>query len=162
MLDRASAIPEHILINWQHTVDVMADVFEVPAGLIMRVRPGQLEVLVAARKEGNPYRASETAELNTGLYCESVMDTRAMLHVPNALDDVHWKDNPDVSLDMIAYLGVPPRCQNGCRSDRFGKLGGDYWSKDWHDTDKNLKIGRSQGCFRQRIRRPRIWRTKLA
>lgn len=107
MLDRASAIPEHILINWQHTVDVMADVFEVPAGLIMRVRPGQLEVLVAARKEGNPYRASETAELNTGLYCESVMDTRAMLHVPNALDDVHWKDNPDVSLDMIAYLGVP-------------------------------------------------------
>lgn len=107
MVDTASAIPEHVLINWQHTVDVMAEVFEVPAGLIMRVGPGQLEVLVAARTEGNPYRASETADLNTGLYCESVMDTRALLYVPNALDDVRWKDNPDVSLNMVAYLGVP-------------------------------------------------------
>lgn len=107
MLDTALAIPEHMLINWQHTVDVMADVFDVPAGLIMRVKPGQLEVLVAARKEGSPYRVLDTVELNTGLYCESVMDTRDLLHVPNALNDVQWKNNPDVSLDMIAYLGVP-------------------------------------------------------
>jgi len=107
MLDPASTIPEYVLANWQHTVDVMAEVFEVPAGLIMRVRPGQIEVLVAAQKVGNPYHAHEMAELNTGLYCETVMETRALLCVPNALNDMHWKDNPDVALDMISYLGVP-------------------------------------------------------
>ncbi|MGK5020449.1 GAF domain-containing sensor histidine kinase [Janthinobacterium lividum] len=107
MLDPASTIPEYVLDKWQHTVDVMAEVFEVPAGLIMRVRPGQIEVLVAAQRVGNPYHANEMAVLNTGLYCETVMETRALLYVPNALDDIDWKDNPDVALDMISYLGVP-------------------------------------------------------
>ncbi|MFZ6775175.1 GAF domain-containing protein, partial [Undibacterium sp. SXout7W] len=56
---------------------------------------------------GNPYEAYEKANLNTGLYCETVMATRALLHVPHALEDEHWKDNPDVALNMISYLGVP-------------------------------------------------------
>ena len=37
-------IPENFLHKWQKTTDVMADIFEVPAGLIMRVRPRQIEV----------------------------------------------------------------------------------------------------------------------
>ncbi|WP_211251677.1 GAF domain-containing sensor histidine kinase [Andreprevotia chitinilytica] len=93
--------------KWQNTTNVMADIFEVPAGLIMRVMPEEIEVLVSAHKEGNPYEATEKARLNTGLYCETVMASRAMLHVPNALQDEHWKTNPDVALNMISYLGVP-------------------------------------------------------
>jgi len=34
---------------------------------------------------------------------------------------------------------LTPRCQNRCRSDRFGKLGGVDRSMNWHDTDKNSK-----------------------
>nr|WP_254441854.1 GAF domain-containing sensor histidine kinase [Duganella vulcania] len=85
----------------------MADVFDVPAGLIMRVRPQQIEVLVSSHTPGNPYEAYEKANLNTGLYCETVMATRSLLHVPDALEDEHWKNNPDVALNMISYLGVP-------------------------------------------------------
>jgi signal transduction histidine kinase len=85
----------------------MADIFEVPAGLIMRVWPKQIEVLVSSHTAGNPYEAEEKANLNTGLYCETVMGTRSMLAVPNALLDPHWHDNPDVALNMVSYLGVP-------------------------------------------------------
>ncbi|MBI3285209.1 MAG: GAF domain-containing sensor histidine kinase [Burkholderiales bacterium] len=85
----------------------MADIFEVPAGLIMRVLPEQIEVLVSSHSAGNPYEASEKAKLNTGLYCETVMASRKLLQVPNALEDAHWKSNPDVALNMISYLGVP-------------------------------------------------------
>ncbi|GJI94579.1 hypothetical protein RugamoR57_12970 [Duganella caerulea] len=100
-------VSDDFLGKWQQTTNVMADVFDVPAGLIMRVRPQQIEVLVSSHTPGNPYEAHEKANLNTGLYCETVMATRSMLHVADALEDEHWKDNPDVALNMISYLGVP-------------------------------------------------------
>ncbi|WP_377705051.1 ATP-binding protein [Pseudoduganella sp. UC29_71] len=107
MSSHASAIPEAFLAKWQNTTNVMAGIFDVPAGLIMRVLPEQIEVLVSSDSEGNPYEADEKAQLNTGLYCETVMATRGLLHVPNALEDEHWRCNPDVALNMISYLGVP-------------------------------------------------------
>lgn len=100
-------VSDDFLGKWQQTTNVMAEVFDVPAGLIMRVRPQQIEVLVSSHTPGNPYEAHEKANLNTGLYCETVMATRSLLHVPDALEDEHWKDNPDVALNMISYLGVP-------------------------------------------------------
>lgn len=35
------------------------------------------------------------------------MKSGTLLAVPNALQDEHWKDNPDIKLNMISYLGVP-------------------------------------------------------
>jgi two-component system, sensor histidine kinase and response regulator len=100
-------IPDHFLSKWQATINVMASLFNVPAGLMMRVLPEQIEVLLASETSGNPYEHSEKANLGTGLYCETVMATRDLLHVSNALEDEHWKNNPDIALNMISYLGVP-------------------------------------------------------
>lgn len=100
-------VSDDFLGKWQQTTNVMAGIFDVPAGLIMRVGAEQIEVLVSSHTPGNPYEAYEKANLNTGLYCETVMATRSLLHVPHALEDQHWKDNPDVALNMISYLGVP-------------------------------------------------------
>jgi hypothetical protein len=43
----------------------------------------------------------------SGLYCETVFKTRQMLLVPNALEDEKWRNNPDIKLGMISYLGYP-------------------------------------------------------
>jgi signal transduction histidine kinase len=107
VIHHASEIPESFLAKWQNTTNVMAGIFDVPAGLIMRVLPDEIEVLVSSHGEDNPYEADEKAKLNTGLYCETVMATRALLHVPYALEDPHWEHNPDVALNMVSYLGVP-------------------------------------------------------
>ncbi len=104
---REHQVPESYVDGWQGTVNVLARIFDVPAGLIMRVLPSEIEVLVANRTRGNPYERQEKAKLNTGLYCETVMATRSPLHVPNALEDPKWRDNPDVKLNMISYLGMP-------------------------------------------------------
>jgi len=106
-------VPAESIQKWQKTVDLMAAIFDVPAGLIMRVLPSQIEVLLASNSTGNPYKIGEKAELNTGLYCETVMAERKHLVVPNALDDPQWKDNPDVPLNMISYMGVPLVCPDG-------------------------------------------------
>lgn len=100
-------IPALYLKKWQRTVDLAARLFEVPAALITRVTPDQIEILVSSVTEHNPYKAQERADLGTGLYGEAVMSSRAQLMVTNALEDPAWRHNPDLKLNMISYLGVP-------------------------------------------------------
>ena len=107
------------LEKWQKSLDVVASLFQVPAALIMRVHKEQIEVLVSSCSPGNPYVPGEKAKLNTGLYCETVMATRNSLSVPNSLEDEHWKNNPDIALNMVSYYGIPLIWPDG---DVFGTI----------------------------------------
>jgi len=104
---RKHDVPEDYLRKWQETINVLARTFDVPAGLIMRVLPEEVEVLVSSQSDGNPYQPGEKAKLDTGLYCETVMATQTPLHVPDALKDPEWRNNPDVELNMTSYMGMP-------------------------------------------------------
>ncbi|MBN1253657.1 MAG: PAS domain-containing protein [Deltaproteobacteria bacterium] len=101
------ATTDEFIAKWQRIVDLMARTVGVPAGLIMRVDPPQIEVFISSATEGNPYKQGERTDLNTGLYCETVMKHRTPLLVPDALKDPQWKHNPDVALGMTYYLGFP-------------------------------------------------------
>ena len=109
-----------IVGDWQRIVDLLAKIVNVPAGLIMRLDQGELEVLVSSQSKGNPYTvgAREIME-NSGLYCETVIKSNDILKVPNALIDDAWKNNPDVKLNMISYLGLPLHYPDG---NSFGTL----------------------------------------
>jgi diguanylate cyclase (GGDEF)-like protein/PAS domain S-box-containing protein len=100
-------VSDPLLETWQATVDLIAEVIHVPAALIMRVHPREIEVFVTSHSTGNVYEAGERAKLDTGLYCETVLDTQASLCVPNALEDSRWDKNPDIELGMISYYGLP-------------------------------------------------------
>ena len=102
------SIPSWTLQKWQSIVDTMAELVNVPAGLIMRINGAQIECLIASRTPGNPYHPGDSEHLfGSGLYCETVINSRNRLLVPNALADPHWQNNPDVKLNMISYLGFP-------------------------------------------------------
>jgi PAS domain S-box-containing protein len=101
------AIPDEVILKWQRIVDLMAKTVGVPAGLIMRVDPPQIEVFVSSETGGNPYEQGERADLDSGLYCETVMKQRSPLLVPDALHDPQWDHNPDIALGMIYYFGFP-------------------------------------------------------
>jgi two-component system sensor histidine kinase/response regulator len=103
-----TAIPALILEMWQGIVDTMAKLIDVPAGLIMRITGDEIEVLVSSRTEGNPYHPGDAEHLaGSGLYCETVIDRKDQLLVPNALADLQWRNNPDIRLNMVSYLGFP-------------------------------------------------------
>ncbi len=53
---RRHDVPADSIQKWQKTVDLMAANFDVPAGLIIRVLPSQIEVLVASNSSENPYK----------------------------------------------------------------------------------------------------------
>ncbi|QXC33389.1 GAF domain-containing sensor histidine kinase [Aeromonas sp. FDAARGOS 1407] len=100
-------IPDSLRLSWQKTINLMAELFHVPAGLIMRVHPNEIEVFITSQTPDNCYPAGAREHLDSGLYCERVMDTRQELLVPNALKDPEWDHNPDIKLGMISYCGLP-------------------------------------------------------
>ena len=100
-------VPPDVMRKWQEIVDILAEILHVPSALIMRVEPPNIKVFVSSESNGNPYEPDELACLNTGLYCETVMNTGRPLIVTDALQDEAWKTNPDIKLGMISYLGVP-------------------------------------------------------
>ena len=100
-------VPPDVMRKWQEIVDILAEILHVPSALIMRVEPPNIKVFVSSDSNGNPYEPDELACLNTGLYCETVMNTGRPLIVTDALQDEAWKTNPDIKLGMISYLGVP-------------------------------------------------------
>jgi signal transduction histidine kinase len=112
-------VPAQITEKWQEIIDLLAAVLHVPSALIMKVEPPNIRVFVRSESEGNPYERDERACLNTGLYCETVMKTRQLLLVPDALADQEWNANPDIKLGMISYIGVPVIWPNG---DIFGTI----------------------------------------
>ena len=107
-------VPKDILDNWQEIIDILAETIGIPAGLIMRLNDPDIEVFVSSRSEDNPYHPGDKENLwGSGLYCETVIKTQDKLLVPNALADINWKENPDVKLNMISYLGFPIFLPNG-------------------------------------------------
>ena len=112
-------VPPQVIQKWQEIVDLLAEILRVPSALIMKVEPPNIRVFVSSESAGNPYERDELARLNTGLYCETVMKTRKLLLVPDALVDEDWNANPDIKLGMISYMGLPVAWPNG---DVFGTI----------------------------------------
>lgn len=106
-------VSQDVVENWQRTVDLIAELADIPAALIMRVHEHQIEVFARSSNQDNPYHPQEMADLGTGLYCETVIDRQAPLLVPNAHEDPEWDQNPDIALDMISYFGMPLSWPNG-------------------------------------------------
>ncbi|MDH3972825.1 MAG: PAS domain S-box protein [Deltaproteobacteria bacterium] len=106
-------VPESFGSQWQKIVDLLAELFNVPAALIMKCDENNVMVYFTSRSEGNPYKKGEVAPLDRGLYCESVMNENKALLVPDALHDETWKFNPDIKVGMISYLGFPLHYPDG-------------------------------------------------
>lgn len=101
-------LPENYISNWQSTMNVLAEIFNVPAALIMAVKGKHLEVFVSSDSNGNPYNKGDKDVYDgSGLYCERVIKTNTKLLVANAVKDNEWKDNPDIKHGLISYLGFP-------------------------------------------------------
>ena len=110
----AQGISKELLQEWQAIVDLMTRLIGVSAGLIMRITNEDIEVFVSSHNDKNPYKAGDKEHLlGSGLYCETVINKQAKLLVPNALKSDEWKNNPDIKLNMVSYLGFPINWPDG-------------------------------------------------
>lgn len=102
-------VPNEMFDNWQQTLDLLSELANTPVSLIMRVHKASIEVFASSRTNDNPYKKHDSESLGHGLYCETVINEAKELHIPNALKDALWNNNPDIKLGMIAYCGLPLR-----------------------------------------------------
>jgi len=101
-------IPNDLILKWQKIVNLLAEIINIPAALIMKLSLPYIEVFRSSKNINNPYKAGEKEFFDdSGLYCEHVIKTRKNLLVSNALNDKNWNKNPDIKLGMISYLGFP-------------------------------------------------------
>jgi len=106
--DQSKPTVSDIMVDkWQKIIDLSAAILDVPAGLIMRITKDSMKVFVKSSNPENPYSVGGEDSLGKGLYCETVIGTDDELLIPDASQSEIWKDNPDIELDMISYLGLP-------------------------------------------------------
>ena len=105
-------IPDDTIKKWQEIVDTLSEILNVPAALIMKVDPPNIEVFRANESKDNPFKDGRFYKL-AGVYCEEVIQSKKKLLVPNALKDKKWDHNPDLEFGMISYLGFPIICPDG-------------------------------------------------
>lgn len=105
--DEKPNITDLTVEKWQDIIDLISLTMNVPSALIMSLEERYISVFLKSNTEGNPYEVGEKAKLLSGLYCETVVGNKSCLLVPNALKDPLWRENPDVELNMISYLGFP-------------------------------------------------------
>lgn len=110
---------DEIIHKWQTIIDIGAKVLNADAGLIMKITEESMEVFLTSNSSNNPYPPDGKDSLGHGLYCETVIGNNEKLFIDDASSDEHWKDNPDIKLGMISYLGYPIRYPNG---DFFGTI----------------------------------------
>lgn len=142
-------IPDSLQLKWQKIADLIAEILNIPSGLIMKLNSQEIEVFISSHTKGNPYNKNDREKLGLGLYCETVVGRRQELHVPNALKLKYWKNNPDIKLGMISYLGLPVKWSDGeifgtfCvldnKENQYGKLYKDilYQFRDILESDLN-------------------------
>ena len=102
-----------MLDRWQRVVDIVARLLDVPAGLIMKRIPPEHHVFVSSANPDNPYDLETRFTLNSGLYCDAVMDERRKLTVIDATTDPDWNTNPDLDHGMSFYIGYPLEWPDG-------------------------------------------------
>ena len=107
-MTKDTEIQPSIVQKWQGILDLLHETALIPAALIMRLRDPYIEVFVSSKNKNNPYHPGDKELVwNSGLYFETFIKMKEKLLVPDSLADDKWKENPDVKLDMIAYLGFP-------------------------------------------------------
>lgn len=109
-----------LLRQWQSMLDILAEFMEVPVALIMHLDRDELSVYVKNNSPQNPYSIGDTEKcIDSGLYCEHVIQHNQRLFVADARNDINWQNNPDLELNLLNYLGYPLRWPNG---DIFGTM----------------------------------------
>ncbi len=120
------------LNKWQKTVDIIASIFETPAGFIVQKTEQGFQIVIASEGDKNPYKPGDTTSVNSNIFCREVVKSRHPLYVPNAKLDTMWDDNPEVEDGFNSYLGVPIMWPDGTPFGTVCVL--DFTSTNYHQN----------------------------
>lgn len=111
-------IPYWLQEKWQNFANAIADLFNIPAAVIMKLDEKELEVYLASDTKDNPFVPGSHRDLS-GSYCEAVISSQQIVEIPDASNDPLWIHNAQLNNGLLNYLGFPLNYPDGIP---FGSL----------------------------------------
>lgn len=111
-------IPYWLQEKWQSFANAIADLFNIPAAVIMKLEEKELEVYLASDTKNNPFIPGSHRDLS-GSYCEAVINSQQIVEIPDATSDPRWMHNAPLNNGLLNYLGYPLNYPDGVP---FGSL----------------------------------------
>ena len=102
------SIPQQTRLNWQRIVDLIAELAEVPASLVMKTNAPEHSVFLRNQSDAHSYEEGLIFTLSDKLYCDTVIRNGELV-VEDAYSDPRWSDNDDLEHGMSFYVGLPLR-----------------------------------------------------
>ena len=100
--------PSVDLKKWQTTVNLMSQLFDTKAGLIVQFRQGEFNVVSASKNPDNFLSRNDSWPWEMKSFCRRIMETGKGLYVANADEQAEWKDAPPVCDGPVrSYYGLP-------------------------------------------------------
>ena len=101
-------VPELPKEKWQHFIDVLAELSQVPTVLVTWVKNDQIGLFLSSQSQDNPFEPNgESCCRSKDVYCDWVVRHQKPLQVDNALRSKDWTKAPDLEQGMSFYLGYP-------------------------------------------------------
>ncbi|MGM0531812.1 MAG: GAF domain-containing sensor histidine kinase [Bacteroidota bacterium] len=111
--DLKPEVSDELIEKWQSLLDLTARIIGVPSASIIKLHKDYIEVFLNNQTAENPFYPGKKAELIYGVFCETVIGKQDKLLIPDARKNPIWKDNPEVDLNMVSYLGFPINYPDG-------------------------------------------------
>lgn len=100
--------------KWQKTVNLLAELFNAPAGFLVQHTSQGFKVTIGSEQASNPYPKGSFIEPDVNIFCRKIVESGEELYVNNAPEDPRWNTNPEVHEDgFCSYLGVPVKWPDG-------------------------------------------------
>ena len=106
-------VPAEMREKWRRLTDLVAKLLCQPHALVTNLENKLLKVIVHNETQDTTFDQYDSFPLGIGVYCETTMSSKGINHVPDALADEEWKNNPSVDFGLISYIGVPLRWPDG-------------------------------------------------
>lgn len=108
------------LQKWQHTVDLMSELFGAASGTIVQLRQNEFNIVVASLNDENFLKTDVSWPWEMKSFCRTIMETKQSLYVNDAKQDEYWNDAPAVTHGPVeSYCGLPIYWPNG---ELFGTI----------------------------------------
>ena len=111
-------ITAEVRIRWQRVADLMLKEMGVSASFIMKIDEPYMSVIVASKREDNPFVSGHQFELK-GSFSKEVIESDEFLLVSDSTKDSKWSDNPASKVGFTYYQGFPLKYPDG---ELFGTI----------------------------------------
>jgi len=111
--DLKPEVSDELIEKWQSLLDLTARIIDVPSASIIKLHEDYVEVFLNNQNVENPFYSGKKVELIYGVFCETVIGQQDKLLIPDARKIPIWKDNLEVDLNMVSYLGFPINYPDG-------------------------------------------------